>query len=156
MPGQTTPATVPAPTNGWAPALRVRDFRLWWLAQVAFSASLQMIAVAIGWQVYTAHRSTLALGLIGLAEFAPLFVLALPAGHLADRLSRRLLYGCALLLGAAVAGGLAALTAAGVTAELAFLGLAGGAGVAVALESPASGAMPPTLVSPPLLQRNVA
>jgi MFS family permease len=150
MPGQTERAVAPPPA-GWAPALRVRDFRLWWLAQMAVNVSLQMVALAIGWQVYTAHRSTLALGLIGLAEFVPLFVLALPAGHLADRLPRRLIYGSSLLLGAAVAGGLAALSAAHVTAELAYLGLAVGAGVTMALESPASGAMPPTLVSPPLL-----
>jgi MFS family permease len=150
MPGQTERAVAPPPA-GWAPALRVRDFRLWWLAQMAVNISIQMIGVAIGWQVYTAHRSTLALGLIGLAEFAPLFVLALPAGHLADRLPRRLIFGGSLLLGAAVAGGLAALSAAHVTAELPYLGLAVGVGVTMALESPASGAMPPTLVSPELL-----
>src|SRR5215470_11300981 len=51
--------------------------------------SLQMIEVAIGWEVYALHRSALDLGWIGLAEFIPMFVLALPAGHLADRLARR-------------------------------------------------------------------
>jgi MFS family permease len=150
MPDRISPATN-QPPDGWAPALRVRDFRLWWLAQMAVNISLQMIGVAIGWQVYTAHRSTLALGLIGLAEFVPLFVLALPAGHLADRLPRRQIYGGSLLLGATVAGGLAVLSAAHVTAEPAYLGLAVGAGVTMALESPASGAMPPTLVSQELL-----
>ncbi len=45
-----------------------------------------MVEVAVGWQVYAIHRSAFDLGLIGLAEFVPLLVLALPAGHLADRL----------------------------------------------------------------------
>src|ERR1700722_1999136 len=127
MPEQTTHAAPPPPRPGdWVPALRVRDFRLWWLAQMAVNVSVQMIGVAIGWQVYTAHRSTLALGLIGLAEFAPLFLLALPAGHLADRFPRRLIFGGSLLLGAAVAGGLASLSAARVTAELPYLALAVG------------------------------
>ena len=118
MPEQTAPAATPPPRpDGWVPALRVRDFRLWWLAQMAVNVSVQMIGVAIGWQVYTAHRSTLALGLIGLAEFMPLFLLALPAGHLADRLPRRLIFGGSLMLGAAVAGGLAVISAAHVTAS---------------------------------------
>jgi MFS family permease len=151
MPEQSAPATTPPRSDGWLPALRVRDFRLWWLAQMAVNVSVQMIGVAMGWQVYTAQRSTLALGLIGLAEFVPLFVLALPAGHLADRLPRRLIFGGSLMLGAAVAGGLALISAADVTAELPYLGLAVGVGVTMALESPASGAMPPTLVSPQLL-----
>ena len=44
-----------------------------------------------------------------------MFVLALPAGHLADRLPRQLVFGTALVLGACVGTGLAAVTAAGVT-----------------------------------------
>ena len=49
-----------------------------------------MIAVAVGWQVYAIHKNPLDLGLVGLCEFVPLPLLALPAGHLADRLPRRL------------------------------------------------------------------
>jgi Transmembrane secretion effector len=52
--------------------------------------SMQMLEVAIGWEVYTNSRSARNLGLIGLAEFIPMFALALPAGQLADRLPRRL------------------------------------------------------------------
>ena len=50
--------------------------------------AMQMAAVAIGWQVYSIHHSAFDLGLIGLAEFAPVPLLALPAGQLADRLPR--------------------------------------------------------------------
>ena len=39
---------------------------------------LQMLEVAIGWEVYAQHGSPLDLGWIGLAEFVPMFVLALP------------------------------------------------------------------------------
>jgi hypothetical protein len=80
------------------PALEERDFRLWWLALLGMGISLQMIEVAIGWEVYALHRSALDLGWIGLAEFVPLFVLALPAGQLADRVPRRLIFAGALLL----------------------------------------------------------
>ena len=83
------------------PALGERDFLLWWLALLGMDLALQMLEVAIGWEVYSLHRSALDLGWIGLAEFIPLFVLALPAGHLADRFPRRLVFAAALVLGAA-------------------------------------------------------
>src|SRR4026209_934866 len=70
-------------------AFRHRDFRLFWVSPVAEALALQMAVVAIGWQVYSISGSALDLGLIGLAEFLPLLLLALPAGHLADRLPRR-------------------------------------------------------------------
>ena len=50
--------------------------------------AMQMASVAIGWQVYEIHHSAFDLGLIGLAEFLPVPLLALPAGHIADRLPR--------------------------------------------------------------------
>jgi MFS family permease len=129
------------------PALEQRDFRLWWLALLGMGISLQMLEVAIGWEVYALHRSPLDLGWIGLAEFVPLLVLALPAGQLADRLPRRLIFAGALGLCAGVGVGLALVTAAGVTAVSAYLALAVLAGVGMALGWPAARAMPPTLVS---------
>jgi MFS family permease len=133
------------------PALGVRDFRLWWLAQMASNISLQMLQVAIGWEVYSLHRSALDLGWIGLAEFVPLFVLALPAGHLADRFPRRLIFSGSLLLGAAVGIGLAVVSSADVSEVWPYLALAAGAGTSVAIGTPAARAMPPTLVSLDLL-----
>jgi MFS family permease len=136
----------------FGPALEERDFRLWWLALLAMGISLQMLEVAIGWEVYGLHRSALDLGWIGLAEFVPLFVLALPAGQLADRVPRRLIFAGALVWGAGVGIGLAAVSAASVTSIWAYLGLAAGAGTAMALGWPAARAMPPTLVGTELLQ----
>jgi MFS family permease len=133
------------------PALEVRDFKLWWLALMGMGISLQMIEVAIGWEVYALHRSALDLGWIGLAEFIPMFVLALPAGHLADRVPRRLIFAGSLLIGCAVGIGLALVSGAGVTSVPAYLALAVGAGVAMALGTPAARAMTPTLVPIELL-----
>ena len=70
-------------------AFRHRDFALFWVSLVSEALALQMAIVAIGWQVYSISGSPLALGLLGLAEFLPLLLLALPAGQLADRLPRR-------------------------------------------------------------------
>lgn len=133
------------------PALHVRDFRLWWLAVLGMGVSLQMIEVAIGWEVYSLHRSALDLGWIGLAEFVPMFVLALPAGHLADYVPRRLIFAASLVVGVGVGVGLALVSASGTKSVLPYLALAVGSGTCMALGSPASRAMTPTLVPAELL-----
>jgi MFS family permease len=136
----------------FGPAFEERDFRLWWLALLGMGISLQMLEVVIGWEVYSLHQSPLDLGWIGLAEFVPLFVLALPAGQLADRAPRRLIFAGSLLLAACVGVGLALVSGSGTTEVWPYLALAVGAGVAMALGWPAARAMPPTLVSVDLLQ----
>jgi MFS family permease len=128
------------------PAMEERDFRLWWLASIGMGISTQMLAVAIGWEVYSQHRSPLYLGLIGLAEFIPMFVFALPAGQLADRVPRRLIFAVSLVLAAVVGIVLAVLSGSGDTSIWPYLALAFGAGTAIALGTPASRAMTPTLV----------
>jgi MFS family permease len=60
-------------------------------------------------------------------------------------------FATSLLIGTGVCAGLAALSLAHVTSVVAYLALAMGAGMAMAVESPAAGAMPPTLVPPGLL-----
>jgi MFS family permease len=141
----------PARVRRAGPALQERDFRLWWLAFFGMGMSLQMLEVAIGWEVYAQHRSALDLGWIGLAEFIPMFVLALPAGHLADRLPRRLVFAGSLGLGGGVGAGLALVSGSGNTAVWPYLALAVAAGTAMALGTPAARAMPPTLVPASLL-----
>ena len=47
------------------------------------------LATALGWQAYARANDPLVLGLLGLAEFLPALLLALPAGHVADRSDRR-------------------------------------------------------------------
>jgi MFS family permease len=136
----------------FGPALEVRAFRRWFAATLGMSTALQMLEVIIGWQVYSHQGSALDLGWIGLAEFVPLFVLAIPAGHLADRFPRRFVLAGANILGVCVGLGLAVITAAGVQAALPYLAFAVGAGMTMALGLPAARAMPPTLVERDVLQ----
>ena len=91
------PGARPSRLGGGA-ALRIRDFRLFWLSSVATGLALSMSQVAVGWQVYELRGNPLDLGLVGLAEFLPLPLLALPAGHLADRLPRRSLFAVATVI----------------------------------------------------------
>ena len=84
-----------------------------------------MIAVAVGWQVFAIDRNPLDLGLVGLCEFIPLPLLALPAGQLADRVPRRLIAAASLSLMVGVAAGLLAITAAGADVVWPYYLLAG-------------------------------
>src|SRR5277367_3159208 len=128
------------------PALRIRDYGLLWLTTLLTGFGLQMVAVAVGWQVYSIHHSAFDLGLIGLMEFIPLPLLALPAGQVADRVSRRLviLISCALDL--AVVALLLVVTLSGAQELWPFLVLALVSGVSVAVGSPGMRAMAPVLV----------
>lgn len=112
--------------------------------------------VAIGWQVYAIHRDPLDLGLVGLAMFVPLPLLALPAGHLADRYPRRTVLALAIGLDAAVAIGLLGVTRAGADSTWPFFALAFCTGVASALGAPAGRAMVPSLVPQEILVRALA
>jgi len=126
--------------------LRIRDFSLFLGSMFATGLALQMAQVAIGWQVYHINHRPLDLGLVGLAEFIPLPLLALPAGHLADRLPRRALVAAATGLDAAVSAGLLAVTLHGTQSVWPYFGLAFLTGVASAIGSPPSRALTPSLV----------
>jgi MFS family permease len=133
------------------PALRRRDFALFALVLLALNLGIQMIAVAIGWQVFDVRHRAFDLGLIGLLEFAPVALLALPGGHLVDRVSRRLVLAAALALLVATAAGLIAVSAAGAHELWPFLVLATAVGTATALEFPTTRALLPNLVDRELL-----
>jgi predicted MFS family arabinose efflux permease len=123
--------------------------------------ALQMAIVAIGWQVYSVRENPLDLGLVGLAEFLPLLLLALPAGQLADRVPRRRLLAVMVLLDIAVLSGLLGVTIAGSDEVWPFFALAFLLGVGSAIGAPAGRALTPTLVPQEILlsalaQRSIA
>lgn len=69
-------------------SLRFSDFR-WFIASLlTMNLATQLQGVVVAWQIYDLTHDPLSLGLIGLAEAVPFIGLALPAGHLADRVSR--------------------------------------------------------------------
>ena len=75
---------------------RHRDFGLFWLGMLLVGIGAQIQSVTIGWQIYSVARETRSIeesaflvGMVGLAEFLPLFALSLWAGSIADRHSRR-------------------------------------------------------------------
>jgi MFS family permease len=72
------------------PLFRVRSVALLFLTRVTSNSSNQMLAVAVGYQVYELTESALNVGLIGLVQFLPPLLLMLAAGHVADRFNRRM------------------------------------------------------------------
>ena len=47
--------------------------------------AVQIMSVAVGWQVYDLTRSALALGLVGLVQFLPALLMVLVTGLIADK-----------------------------------------------------------------------
>jgi MFS family permease len=70
-------------------ALRLGGFRRYLAGNVVSVLGMQMQTVAVGWEVYEKTGSPLKLGYVGLAQFLPLVLLALPAGHVADNFNRK-------------------------------------------------------------------
>ena len=126
------------------PALRLRSFALLWTSSLASGFALQVVVVAIGWQVYNIHLNPLDLGLVGLAEFVPLLILALPAGQIADQFPRRTVVAIGLAFQVVIAALLVLITLSGARQLWPFLTVAVIAGIASALTNPAGRALTPT------------
>jgi MFS family permease len=139
------------------------DYLRYWLSRVASTLGVQIQSVALGWQVYAVARETMDVaqsaffvGMIGLAAFIPMLLLALPAGETADRHDRKtILRLCyvgeiltALVLVAASHFGFATLPL--------LLGVAVAFGASRAFMGPAGTALGPMLVPRSLLPRAIA
>jgi MFS family permease len=97
------------------PALRHRDFNLYWFGVVFSQVGTRGTVAANLYQVYVLSRSTTITGLVGLAQAVSLLVLSPLGGAYADRLDRRRLLQATQLVALAVSGALAVLTEAGKT-----------------------------------------
>lgn len=128
-------------------ALRFREFRLLAAGRLLAALGEQMLGVAVGWEVYERTHSPLALGYVGLVQVLPIIVLALPAGHLADRFERkRIVLGSAFLL--ALGAFSLTLLSHGHGSLLMYYGSLLLIGIASAFGGPASSTLIPQTVSP--------
>ena len=69
--------------------LRHRPFLLYFCGRLFSSFSQQIVAVAVGWQVYELTHKAFHLGMVGLVQFLPALLLTFIAGHAADRYNRK-------------------------------------------------------------------
>lgn len=150
-------------SSGARALLRERDFMVYLVTRGCGVLGTVAQSVTMGWQVYDLTRaeksvaeSAFFVGLLGLATFLPLFFLALPAGVVADRASRKgVLIAC--FAGEAVCAGILLVTAArGVLTPWGLIAVAVGFGMARAFRAPAGTALGPMLVPRELLRRAIA
>jgi MFS family permease len=70
-------------------SFRLRDFRFLLAGSFLSNFGLQMVSVAVSWDLYTQTHSALVLGNVGFVQVAPFVLFSLFAGHVADRYDRR-------------------------------------------------------------------
>ena len=143
--------------------LRLPSFRYFWLARLTATIGQMAMVIVIGWQVYDIARETmglkeaaLRLGIIGLVQFVPLFLLTLITGWTADRIDRRWIARASVALELACAMVLAALAWTNMTTLAGLYAVAALLGVARAFAGPALGALAPNLVPREILPRAIA
>mgnify|MGYP006199540607 FL=1 len=133
-----------------------RPFIAFWCARVLTASGFQMLAVAIGWQMYALTGNVLDLGLVGLVEFLPRVLFILLTGHVADRFDRRKVAAlCQAAQGLVALYLLLASSQGSLTREMIFL-IAFALGTARAFEMPTTQALLPNIVPPGLFPAAVA
>lgn len=159
---ETAQDTFP-PENTVRALLAERDYVKFWLTRVMATLGVQIQSVALGWQIYSLARETMSVaqsafyvGMVGLAAFIPVFLLALPAGEVADRYERKRILIFCYLGETATALVLAAASIFHFTSIPLLLALSAAFGASRAFMGPASTAMGPMLVPRPLLPRAIA
>jgi MFS family permease len=110
----------------------------------------------VGWQVYALTESPFYLGLVGLAQFLPMFLLTLAVGHVADRYDRRMVVRLCQIVEGLAAAALALGTFSGWQSKESILAVVFIAGAARAFEAPTIHALVPGLVPALLIPRAVA
>lgn len=135
---------------------RERDFTVFLSARFLATVAVQVMSVAVGWQIYAIARDPLALGFVGLAQFVPMFLLTLPAGDVSDRLDQRLVYSLALGVFALCGLGFVILTLSHPTETWPFYVILAVFGAARGFSGPAGSSLLPFLVPMERLPKSIA
>jgi MFS family permease len=137
-------------------AFRHRNYALFWFGRLATTFGVQIVSVAVGWQVYDITRDPWDLGLVGLFQFLPAIALVLLTGPASDRFPRRLIMTVCALIEGLGALALVALALEGVTDVRWIFGVLFVFGVARAFYAPASYAIVPGLIPTVALPNAIA
>jgi MFS family permease len=131
------------------------SFARFWCARIITSLAYQILGVAVGWQMYDITGSAWYLGLVGLAQFLPLFLLTLVVGQVADRYDRRTIAALCQLVQGLAACALAAASFSGWQTKESILAIVLAAGTARAFEMPTMQALLPGLVPAAFIPRAI-
>lgn len=143
---------------------QIRDYRAFWAARLTSTVASVALVVVIGLHVYDVARDSgmsirdaaFWLGMVGLAQFLPLFVLTLVAGYVADRVDRRWIVRASLALELLCSAALALLSWQGAMNLPALFVVAVLLGVGRAFAGPALSSFAPNIVPAPLLPSAIA
>ena len=132
---------------------RIANFRAYWLSRFSGTIAVSAMSIVIGWQVYNLARETMdvrqaafMLGMIGFAQFVPLFLLTPITGLVADSMDRRWIVRSTTALLVLTAGALWLLTWSGHLSLFALFTAAVAFGIARAFSGPAYSSLAPNLV----------
>ena len=123
-----------------------RPFVFYLSARALTYMAFQMLGVAVGWEIYAITGSAMYLGLVGLAQFLPMFLLTLMVGQVADRYDRRNIALICQVIEGLSAGVLALASYGGWQSKESILLIIFIIGAARAFEGPTLHALLPTLV----------
>lgn len=135
---------------------RPRDLHFFVTSRFIATVAIQVQSVAIGWQIYDMERTPLSLGLVGLCQFVPMFLLTLPAGDIADRFDQRRVYALAAMLQAFCSALFLALNLLMPHTAWPFYLVLVLFGVARGFTGPSGSSLLPFLVAPERLTRAIA
>ena len=122
-------------------AFRHSAFKRYFWARFLTASATQIVATAVGWQIWKVTGNAWLLGLIGLVQFLPALLLVLVTGLAADKLGRRRVMGTAILMKMACALGILALATTGNFDPVLVLSLLAIFGVCRAFHTPASSSL---------------
>jgi len=141
----------PAVRPSVAQALRQRDLVIFVVSRFFSGVAMTLLRATFSWQIFSLTGSAFALGMIGLVQFIPTFVLSLLSGAVADRYDRRRIIQVTLVGSFACSALLYLTTRHGHIGSVLLYSLILAAATATAFEGPARAALLPTLVPRPLL-----
>ncbi len=121
-------------------------FSRYWTARFCSTFAVQIVSVAVGWQVYDLTRDPMDLGIIGLVQFLPLLLLVLVTGSVADRFGRRRVMAVSVSLEAICAAAILFFSIRGLSSPLPIFIALAGMGTARAFFGPASQSLVVNLV----------
>lgn len=137
-------------------AFRHVGYRRYFFSRFLAYFAIQIISVAVGWQIYDLTRDPFDLGLIGLFQFLPSLVLILVTGSVADRYNRRMIMGVCMVVSTLCAVALLMLTVSGLFSPWPVYAILVVFGIERAFLAPASQSLAPNLVPPEDLPNAIA
>ncbi len=135
---------------------RQRDFTFFISSRFLATVAMMVQSVAIGWQVYEISHKPFALGLVGLCQFAPMFLFTLPAGEISDRFDQRRVLAIAQAMQAVCAALFLAFSILTPHSVMPFYAVLVLFGIARGFSGPAGSSLLAFLVPPEKLARGIA